>query len=364
MTPSKRPRAATIETPAVNEPALKRHQIANLSSESRQWQRTKWTDEMVKLLLEHLVAARKAGEGGKTFRLTAYSGVLPKLQPLGRKQITEEHCSSKLEHLKGIWNSWRKHLNGTSGWTWNKEKGVPETDPAVMDEYFNSLEHHHCRRFRHAPPPHKEMLEAIFGAATSRHALLSRQAATNGDFNSVKTRVLTWLRSNPENSFVEYSEIPAPWSPSPEPEDPPPQSDTGSVDSEESSSEDSEDSGESGESGDSEDSGDSDFTDESLSESVAEALNESINGLLEIISSMMGQVVELFTDSQSTSSTSVHLATTAIATGFPNISSEDKLLIIGAFELSTVKADIFMALNESTREIWLNNLLRTLKVRS
>ena len=371
MTPSnllKRSRAATIETPIVDEPAQKRQQVSNLNQSKTPSEyeyavvpRTKWTDEMVRLLLEYLVEARKAGQGRSTgtFELSTFSGALPKLQPHGKKPITESQCSSKLEHIRGIWREWGVHLKAVSGWTWNKEKGVPESDPTVMDRYFAIRAHNGRKRFRHAPPPHKNMMEFLFGAVTSGQSLQSRQETVNSD--SVKSRVLTWLQSSSESSFIKDSEIPAPWSPSPEPEDP--QSDeTGSIDSEALSSEASEDSEYSVDSGDSEFSEDSAFSDESFTESVAEALSESINGLLEVLSSMIGQVVELFTDSQTKSSaSSVNLAMATVSAGFPNISSGDKLLIFGQFELFSVKADIFMALNESTREVWLNHLLRTLR---
>lgn len=90
--------------------------------------------------------------------------------------ISESQCSSKLDYFKRIWKTWEAHLATISGWSWNQEIGVPETDPAIMDAYFEK--HKDRRRFRHAPPPYKDMLEALFiGALASGNASLSIQEA-------------------------------------------------------------------------------------------------------------------------------------------------------------------------------------------
>jgi Myb/SANT-like DNA-binding domain len=161
---SKRSRAETInETPNANKPAQKKRAGANQAAQ--QQQRTKWTDEMEKLLLEHLVDAQCAGQGtdNGSFKATTYTEIIPKLREHTSMLLSEAQCSSKLDYFKRIWKTWEAHLAAISGWSWNEEKGVPETDPAVMDIYFDK--HKDRRRFRHAPPPYKEMLEALFVGA-------------------------------------------------------------------------------------------------------------------------------------------------------------------------------------------------------
>ncbi|KAN0076602.1 hypothetical protein V8E54_006744 [Elaphomyces granulatus] len=104
--------------------------------------------------------------------------------------ISESQCSSKLDYFKRIWKTWEAHLATISGWSWNQEIGVPETDPAIMDAYFKK--HKDRRRFRHAPPPYKDMLEALFIAI----AIDSSDSDSNGELVDL--------------------DIPIPWSPSPD----------------------------------------------------------------------------------------------------------------------------------------------------
>lgn len=412
----KRSRATTNETP---KPAQKRRPA---ESERRSLQqRTKWTDEMERLLLEHLVEARNAGRGGDnaSFKTSIYTEILASLRPLSNMPISETQCVSKLDYFKKIWKMWEAHLGAVSGWTWNEEKGVPETDAATMDIYFRA--HKDRRRFRHAPPPFKEMLEALFvGVLATGELGLSVQELMDGN-DSFDEQVSDGEPTN-DNNLITISGDRSPdviaiessperqisWSPSPEPEDILPQSDDqlgGSLSpiypirsemlspeaqghSELNAPSSSEPKPQSSDKKEKRKEKEEKMKEKMRKKSdslrmikqahdnnakaaggnrksrsgAAYAVSDSISGASEAITSVIGQVVDSFNrDSPNLSSSPMQLAVRAVSSGFPNIPVEDKLAIFDAFERSAIKAEIFMGMDESIREAWLNNLLRTLR---
>ena len=118
---------------------------------------------MERALLQGLREAVSRGfqsDGG--FKQAGWDLVIKAVGETTTQMVTKKICNTKLEQSKKIWRSWKAHIaDCCSGWGWDDARGVPVSEKAVMDSYFDT--HRDRESFRRQPPAFQEDLEFIFG---------------------------------------------------------------------------------------------------------------------------------------------------------------------------------------------------------
>jgi len=130
----------------------------------------RWTTALVTVLLRSLLKSKeKALQTDGGFKSAAWHTALEDVIKAGGEECDVKRCKNKYQEQRRIWKEWLLHID-VSGWGWDEERGVPVTDPEIMDVYF--AKYPARAPFRDRPPLYQQELAALIGdrVARGKHA--------------------------------------------------------------------------------------------------------------------------------------------------------------------------------------------------
>lgn len=169
ISPSPASSTQTTPEPGTSEGTPEPHSRSNMAPDGDQ-DASLWSFDRVRWLLE-AVKLQKASmdPDSHMFKGHQYNGFAAYVNTRSAGlQVTGSQCKTKWKTIKQHWGDWLYHTDPKhlSGWGFYPN-GVPmEPSKEQGDQHFihDPVGKRRCKRFRHVPPNHREMLEEIISS--------------------------------------------------------------------------------------------------------------------------------------------------------------------------------------------------------
>jgi hypothetical protein len=191
------------------------------SSQGPSRAKLRWESVMEDALIDTLMEAQTQGlnTDNASFKPAGWQMALEAVKRCTNQPIEVKQIKSKWDTFKADWKAWKAFI-GHTGFGWDAEKGVPTTEPEVLEAYFQS--NPRTRKFRDRPIPYADQLQIILeGAVTTGEdtrsitgAILASQVALeqrlnndNSDVDSETEETYEWPES-PLHAAVATPSVP------------------------------------------------------------------------------------------------------------------------------------------------------------